>query len=238
MDRPLRWYTAESPGTRVHLALRWATCPVGPVAALLPACGRILDWGCGHGLLSLWAAHRGGARMIHGADIDRDKVAVARRAAGCAGLDGRVSFSVLNPREDPEGQWDAVVINDVLYLLDPTRQQKMVEAAAAALAPGGILVVKEMAPRPRWKAQLNRGQERIVVGRLGITASENGPQHPPVIDDLVRWMGRSGLVVEQRRMDRHYHCPHLAVVGRRSPAGAEDDLRLPDRAWSAGRLPL
>lgn len=226
-DRPFRWYSAESPSTRGHVALRWMTCPIGPIETLLPVRGTILDWGCGHGVLSLWAAHGGNARTVHGVDIDEDKIAAAKRATARAGLDDRVSFSVVGSHDDPNGQWDAVIINDVLYLLEPARQREMVEAAAASLSPGGFLVIKDMADSPRWKVLLNRLQERIVVGLLAITASEDGPQRPPEVNDLTRWMGEAGLTVHRRPMDRHYHCAHIAVVGRRPTTG-------PDSAADSG----
>jgi 2-polyprenyl-3-methyl-5-hydroxy-6-metoxy-1,4-benzoquinol methylase len=198
------------------VALRWATAPFGPLDALVPAAGRILDWGCGHGLGALHLAAAGPDREVVGVDIDDAKLAVARRAAEGAGLAARVRFERVEADAVPEGRWDAVVIDDVLYLLDPAHQRALVRAAAAAVAPGGALVVKDMARTPRWKDVLTRAQERVVVGALGITASADGLHRSPLPDDVVRWAGEGGLVARVVRLDRGYHVPHVAIVGRRS----------------------
>ena len=104
---------------------------------------------------------------------------------------------------------------DVLYLLAPERQERLVRAAAAALAPGGVVLCKEMDGAPRWKARLVDVQERLTVGRLSVSATADGLQPYPPPDRVAGWLAAEGLAVEVRRVDRRYHAPHVAVVGRR-----------------------
>ncbi len=213
--RPLGWYRKMAFGTRAHVALRWATCPFGDIEAELPAEGAILDWGCGHGVLATWAAHRSAGRTAHGVDIDADKLEIARSAAVAAHLADRTSFALVDPDEVPDGSWPAVVVNDVLYLLTPDAQVRLVEAAAAVIAPGGVLVAKVMGDGPRWKVRATEAQEAMVVGRLGVTASDAGVHPSPSIDDVMSWMVNAGLSATARPVDRGYHCPHVLVIGRR-----------------------
>lgn len=201
---------------RWRVRVRWATAPLALVTDALPADGRILDWGCGHGLVALAAADGAPGRTISGADIDRDKVEVARAAARAGRVDDRVTFEVVGPDQAPTGSWDAVVLCDLLYLQGPDDQAQLVRAAAAAVAPGGALLVKELAERPRWKWALSRTQEQISVRLLRITEVGTGFGRSPSEHQIRAWMEASGLIVEERRADRGYHTPHILLIGRRT----------------------
>jgi 2-polyprenyl-3-methyl-5-hydroxy-6-metoxy-1,4-benzoquinol methylase len=214
-DDPRSRYRSLGWRARLHVAVRWATCPFGPVEALLPDTGRVLDWGCGHGVLAILAASRQPGREVEGVDIDAEKIHLARRAAANGPEADRVHFGVIAPTDRPVGAWDAVVIDDVLYLLDPAAQEDLVRHAAGAVGPGGLLLVKDMAAEPGWKVVLTRMQEHLAVRFLRLTATGAGVHPSPRVDDLRRWMEDAGLAVEVHRLDRGYHCPHVAVTGRR-----------------------
>jgi 2-polyprenyl-3-methyl-5-hydroxy-6-metoxy-1,4-benzoquinol methylase len=203
-------YRSAPPGDRVHVLIRWLTCPFPPVVDVLPRTGRILEVGCGHGLFSSYAAQRLPGVEVHGVDIDADKVAVAASAAGSA---PRLQFTVARSGVLPAGPWDAVVLVDVLYLLGAADQRALLGSCADALAPGGVLVVKDMATRPRWKASVNRWQETVSVRVLGIT--EGSPVFGFVDpDERARWLQAAGLVgVRSRRLDRRRAHPHHLLVG-------------------------
>lgn len=213
--RPLRWYRSLPIGSRAHVAGRWLTGPFGAIEALLPESGRILDWGCGHGVLALFAADRQPGRTVVGTDIDAAKLGGARRAVDAAGHADRVELRQVAPDAVPEGEWDAIVLNDVVYLLAADRQQRLVRACAAALAPGGVLVSKELGPSPRWKHRLSRIQEHLSVSALRITATGDGLQPFPDPAVVAGWMADAGLTTEVVPMDRGYHVPHVAAIGRR-----------------------
>jgi SAM-dependent methyltransferase len=145
-------------------------------------------------------------------DIDGDKIAVAARAERPDG--DRLQFAVAGSGSVPDGPWDAVVLVDVLYLLDPAAQRALLESCAGALAPGGVLVVKDMATRPRWKARWNAAQEALAVRILKITAgsTEFAFVDP---DERAGWLVAAGLRdVAARRLDRGRLHPHHVLVGR------------------------
>jgi SAM-dependent methyltransferase len=191
----------------------------------------VLEIGCGHGLFSAYAAlagRRGPARAVVGVDIDTDKIDLARRmAAHLPGID--LTFRVAESGAVPAGPWDAVVIVDVLYLLPADAQRALLIEAAAALAPDGVLLVKEMSPTPRWKATWNRWQETLAVSVLGITeqATVRGGVEPSeqfaFVDPatMAGWLRDQGLWTAQQRLDRHRLHPHHLLLARRSdPATA------------------
>jgi SAM-dependent methyltransferase len=227
--------------TRLHATLRWWSAPFPAVEAGLPAAGRVLEIGCGHGLFSVYAALAGRARSVVGVDIDAGKIAQAQAVAqGLSGAD--VSFRLAPTGAVPIGPWDAVVVIDMLYLLPTAEQRRLLAAAADQLGPGGVLLIKEMSPTPRWKAGWNRLQETMAVSILGITqrADGTGPNRPISDDrhsndpaagglpvgsqrfDLVApavmagWLRQSGLRTSSRRLDRHRLHPHHLLVGRRA----------------------
>jgi 2-polyprenyl-3-methyl-5-hydroxy-6-metoxy-1,4-benzoquinol methylase len=205
-------YHTAPPGDRVHVWVRWLSCPFPPVVDVLPASGRVLEVGCGHGLFSGYLARRSPELRVLGVDIDADKIVVATAAA--APDRGRLDFAVADSGSVPEGPWDAVVLVDVLYLLDEAGQRALLESCAAVLAPGGVLVVKDMATRPRWKARWNAVQEALSVRVLGITAGsrEFAFVEP---DERARWMVAAGLRdVRARRLDGGRVHPHHLLVGR------------------------
>jgi 2-polyprenyl-3-methyl-5-hydroxy-6-metoxy-1,4-benzoquinol methylase len=204
-------------GDRFHTAVRWRTCPFPAVEAAVPRVGRVLDLGCGHGLFSLFLAAAGPEREVVGVDIDADKLVSARQAADDAGLE--VRFEEAPDGRVPAGPWDAITIVDVLYLLGEPAALDLVGRAAAEVGPGGVLAVKEMAVRPRWKYELARAQELVATRVLRITEGDEVAIVPP--DDIAAAMAAAGLEVEHRRLDRHAPHPHLLLLGRRPAADRE-----------------
>jgi cyclopropane fatty-acyl-phospholipid synthase-like methyltransferase len=218
-----RAYASENLGTRLHLALRWHTCPFAAVEELVPRDGDVLDAGCGHGLFTIYLALTGPGRRVLGADIDDDKLAIARRAAVTAGVADRVEFRRVDanwrPSDrdgGPTGPWDSVVEIDMLYLVGRARASAWVAGAAAALRPGGRVVVKELDVVPVWKARWSRFQEVLATRVLRITEGEELELIP--CGDVVDVMCSAALDVTTRRLDRARLHPHYAAVGtRRAP---------------------
>ena len=207
--RVLALYKGASLTDRAHVAVRWATCPFPAVAAQLPAAGRILEVGCGHGLLSLYLALESPDREVVGVDVDEDKLDAARAAAAGAGL--AATFEVVAGADLPAGPWAGIAIVDVLYLLSPDDQRGLLRSCGELLGPGGVLAVKEMALAPRWKATWNRVQETAAVRLLGITEGEQLTFLAPA--EMAGAMAEGGLTVRDRPIHRGYPHPHHLLVG-------------------------
>lgn len=214
-------YSAAPLAVRAHVWGRWATCPFRRVAAHVPEQGRILEVGCGYGLFANHLALEARARRVSGIDVDVRKIVHGQRAARQALVRGaRADLHLEPPGDIPDGPWDAIVIVDVLYLLDVDAQAGLLRSCAEQLALGGSLVVKEMATKPRWKAWWNRAQETVAVKGLHITAGEDFTFVDPAV--LGEWMAGDGLVVRHEALDRGYPHPHHLIVGakRRSVGSA------------------
>jgi 2-polyprenyl-3-methyl-5-hydroxy-6-metoxy-1,4-benzoquinol methylase len=209
----LERYRHEALATRLHTNVRWRTCPFAAVAAHVPREGRVLEVGCGHGLLATSLALESPHRTVVGTDVDGDKIHAAQRATADV---PNVTFEPAEPGELPAGPWDAVAIVDVLYLIDRAGERRLLERLADDLAPGGVLLVKEMATSPRWKFRWMALQERLAVQVLGITEGHDLTFVPP--DELGAWLAGKGLEVEHHRLDRRSLHPHHLVLARKPSA--------------------
>jgi 2-polyprenyl-3-methyl-5-hydroxy-6-metoxy-1,4-benzoquinol methylase len=181
------------------------------IADATPSSGRVLDFGCGHGVAALYLAITSPGREITGVDVDGDKLRDGRTAADRAGLPVRFEQVPVDYR--PVGEWDAITVVDVLYLLGEDAALDVVDAAAAALAPGGVLVIKEIDVRPRWKYWLAVAQELAATKVLRIT--EGGRVHflPP--KQIAERLVKAGLQVEEKPLHRGRLHPHHLIVGRK-----------------------
>ncbi len=95
---------------------------------------RLLDVGCGSGILSI-AALRLGATVAVGVDIDEDAVKVARRNATLNGV-GAVFESSTTPLAEMDGVYDVVVANIETRML-----ADLADELSSRVAPGGFLVL-------------------------------------------------------------------------------------------------
>ncbi len=161
-------YARESLGTRCFLFLRWIWTPYEAVARCLPEKGRILDAGCGHGLLALALALQSPRRFVFGVDHDRARVLAARRASH--GLPN-LRFESGDYTRLPGGTYDGMVFMDVLHYLPFKTQESLFRRARRKLKKGGRLVFREVAAGDGFFSGWNKIHENLMT-RLGFTQAE------------------------------------------------------------------
>lgn len=170
MNRDLRrallaLYAPLPLGVRLFVRARLALSDLDALERYVPAIGPVLDIGCGHGLVSNILALTGAQRQVLGIDIDADKIAVASQTIGAR---QNIQFMVGDATDLPAGDYHAVTITDVMYLIPPETQRSILVSIAGALRPGGVLVWKSQIRQPRWKYAITYGQEWLMT-RLGPT---------------------------------------------------------------------
>ncbi len=166
---------ADAPlSTRSFLWLRSILTPYDRMASVLPARGRVLDLGSGHGLLAFALSLGSHEREIIGIDHDPDRVRIAEAAALGLAVGSRPSFEVGDLKEKlrsfASGSLTGIAMIDILHYFDPTTQQFLVTQAARVLAPGGVLAVREIDSDNGVKGAVNRLYERLATG-VGFTRS-------------------------------------------------------------------
>ena len=211
--RALALYDGAPRGDRFHVRFRWWTCPFDAIEAQVPAAGRVLEVGCGHGLLALYLALSGPGRSVTGVDIDEHKITLARQAAERLHPgEADTSFAVVEPDGFAAGDFDAIVIADVLYLLGAQARRALLAQCVEHLAPGGVLLVKETDRVPRWKGTITVAQERLATSVLRITEGDEVSFAPP--GEFVAQLRDAGLEVTTERVDRGYVHPHVLIAAR------------------------
>lgn len=198
-----------------HAFVRTLTCPFDTVIAALPEDGDMLDVGCGHGVLGVLMRRDRPRMSVTGVDVDPLKIAAAVQAGEHAILVGRREIEPWLATRS--GAWIAVTLVDVLYLVGWDQADRLLAAAATALAPGGVLVVKETGSSPAWKARLSALQERVATSRVGPTVAANPPRPYP-LDRGAELLAEHGLMVQSRDVGTGYHVPHRLLVARRPVA--------------------
>ncbi len=218
-DRVFELYAGAPKRDRLHVRGRWKSCPVDAVHRAVPRNGRVLEVGCGHGLVSAYLALAEPAREVTGVDIDARKIELAAAAQKrLQPNEGTLSFRHEPAGEVPDGPWDAIVIVDVLYLLSRAAEKALLAACAAQLAPGGTLVLKETDVRPRWKHWVAKSQEVVATKIARITEGDDLAFTP--IADLEGAMKSFSLDTVVRPVHQGYLHPHTLIVGVRAQRGA------------------
>jgi SAM-dependent methyltransferase len=212
-------YARVSPGAAAYLAFRCLGFPhFRRVEVELPKHGRLLDAGCGHGLLAILAADGEPGRDVLGIDLLEDRLGVGREIARRNGL-FNVRFERGEIAEPPPGPFDAIVLADVLLYRPLSEQRAVLEALAGRLAAGGALLVKEQVAEPRWKARLVAWQERLVVGaKVRLGGSREWASIAPAgfhlwsAGDLEAQLRSLGLATTSRRLDRFSYLSHRLFI--------------------------
>jgi uncharacterized protein (DUF2062 family)/trans-aconitate methyltransferase len=181
-------------------------------SGLLPSRGRLLDLGCGRGILLslLVAAGEQAARgdyppgweppprpELHGIE-GRPKIAqVARQALGELAT---VESADLRSASLPTAS--SVVLFDVLHYLAPGEQEDLLRRVAAALEPGGLLLVREADAAAGWRFHAVRFAERLSALRRALFRRGPWPQrfHYRSASAWDHLLVRLGFTVERERM--------------------------------------
>lgn len=110
--------------------------------------GTVLDLGCGEGGDAVWLAQQGW--RVTAVDISPTALTRAAARVSAAGMSDRVELQQHDlPDSFPGGSFDLV---SAMYLQSPVEfpRTRVLQAAARAVAPGGLLLVVEHGSVPSW----------------------------------------------------------------------------------------
>jgi 2-polyprenyl-3-methyl-5-hydroxy-6-metoxy-1,4-benzoquinol methylase len=173
----------------------------------LPAEGSVLDLGCGFGLFSLYFGGTAPARRIVGVDLDAKRVSAARRSAAMLGREN-LRYEVSDAVSwQTEQTFDAVYMLDLVHHLPAAEVPAFLSAVTKRLAPGGTLILKDVAPTPRYKMWFTLALDRLMVGNDPIR------YWPPA--ELSALLEQLGFEVRRHRMTDILPYPHILYVCRK-----------------------
>ena len=147
-------------GTKLFLHLRWWLTPYERMAAYVPKTAKVLDVGCGHGLLAMEMALSEPNRAVLATDHDVARIDLAKQAGkGISNL----QFEVSTGSPVADGTFDAIMMIDFLHYFSPEQQDAMIAKAYANLQPGGWLLAREVNQQGGLISKLNQFYEKMAT---------------------------------------------------------------------------
>lgn len=183
---------------------------------------RVLDLGCGQGLLAAWlfAARKsfesgewaagwpapGLPAELRGVDLLASDIGRAQAALGAP-----ARFEQGDMRFADFGQTDVVVIMDVLHYVDFPAQDDVLRRVRDALAPGGLLLARVGDAQGGLRFQLSNWVDRTVAffrgGRLP-------PTHGRPLRDWIQALETLGFKVETASMNGDLPFANVMLIAR------------------------
>ena len=189
----------------------------------LPGGAHVVDVGCGQGLLlsllkaakeqyqaGLWPPDWPAPPMhlaLRGIDLHAGRVQLARRALGSS---AQVDRRDLRDLDFPA--CSAIVFLDVLFYLGEAEQARAIEKAAAALEPGGLLLLREADAGAGFAFQVTKWGERLAGALRGEFVQ------PLRYRSAAHWMAElaaRGLAVEAQPMSEGTPFANVLFVARK-----------------------
>ena len=131
----------------------WSGRVNAQLAAIAPQLGgtRALDLGCGEGADAIWLAEQGWT--VVAADVSGTALSRARTAATEKGVAGHIDFQQHDFTSSfPPGEFD-LVSAQFLHSTVAMDRPAILCRAAAAVAPGGALLIVDHAAAPPWASE-------------------------------------------------------------------------------------
>jgi uncharacterized protein (DUF2062 family)/trans-aconitate methyltransferase len=182
--------------------------PVYPLALPLLAGKReVVDLGAGMGLLGALLHARSPATRIRCIEWDGPKADVARQL-----LEGVPELSVVQAdgRTVELGAPDAICLFDVLHYSEPDQQRAWLSRCAKALAPGGVLLIRELDPERGSWALAEKIEQRAV--KRGWNRGEGVHAWP--LSQMAAALRDLGFEVEVRQAGRGLFSANALVIAR------------------------
>ena len=189
-------------------------------SGVLPPAARVVDLGCGQGVLAAllaacpeeaaaWPAFWPPAPVpgsFHGIDLAARDVERARDAGGPG-----MRFDRDDIRTAAFGTADAVVILDVLHYLDREDQDRVLGRVREALAPGGVIVLRVADASPSLRFRITTAADRLASR---IRGQRPGPFHCRALAAWRAELEGRALAVEARAMSAGTPFANTLLVAR------------------------
>lgn len=134
---------------------------------------RALDLGCGEGADAIWLAEHGW--NVVAVDVSGTALSRAREAAADRGVAARIDFQQHELTTSfPDGPFDLVSAQFLHSTLEMDRPA-ILRRAAAALAPGGTLLIVDHAAAPPWASKLHQHHHEFPTADAVVAGLELDP---------------------------------------------------------------
>jgi len=163
----------------------------------------------GFGLFSLYYAASGPGRFVRGVDLNRRRIALARRAAARLRLEN-VAYEEADARDfKGDSEVAAAYMLDIVHHVAPSAVPPLLRQLHRAVAPGGTLLVKDVDTRPAPKRWFTWALDKLMDPRAPV-------RYWPA-DELSGALETAGFTVRRHLMVDVLPYPHILYVCTRRP---------------------
>ena len=168
----------------------------------------LLDIGCGLGLLGFYLRERGFRGAYHGVDFDAAKIAQARQVARHY---PNLRFEAGDANALPAFHGHVALL-DVLHYLPCAEQTSLLHAAATRVAPGALLIVRNVLRDRGWRFCATVVEEKLLYASRWMRSPA---LHFPRRDEVEEPLHAAGLSVEVRPLWGATPFNSFVIVARR-----------------------
>ena len=206
--------TYARPVIRAYCTIRFRimnTRILEEIGQYLPNQGRLLDVGCGFGLFSLYYALQSPGRQLTGYDISERRIPLARTSAAALGVSDRTAFHQqdVTGLQVEAGAYDAAYMLDILHHVPTAAHEELIRSIHRALAPGGILLLKDIDCYPWWKV--------LFTWVLDVAMTPSAPPNYVPRSDVTALLERIGFDVKIHAFRDILPYPHALYICRKLP---------------------
>ena len=179
------------------------------------ALGDVLDIGTGRGQLPILLMELGRATSARGVDWDASKVEAGQKAASVSVDDSAplaVDLSQGDAREAEYAPADTVLLIDLIHYFRIDEQDEILRRAAAAVRPGGRILVREADTERGFRSFVTLLEERVFTA-LRFNKGERVRFRPA--REIVSRLEAAGLACEVRPAWGKTPFANVLIIGRR-----------------------
>jgi len=159
------FYSSQGLKVALYAYLRWRLCPFEEIEKHISDKGKIIDIGCGYGLLANFLVLKSNGRDVTGADLSPGRISVAQETTRNR---KRIRFKLLNVLDLRLGEYSTMVMSDFLHHIDYQAQEELLTRCYQELPLGGLLVIEEVDNRPLCKYWFNTVVDQVLNIGKGI----------------------------------------------------------------------
>jgi 2-polyprenyl-3-methyl-5-hydroxy-6-metoxy-1,4-benzoquinol methylase len=126
------------------------------IIKMIPNTGKLLDVGCGVGLLDYKIGQLSPELSIFGIDINKRSVELAK----AYNLLPNIKY-LCTPLKSIEGKFNCILFVDVFHHVEPIQYRELLETSSQLLSPKGFLIIKDI---ERHKGEISIFMDRYISG--------------------------------------------------------------------------
>jgi len=197
----------------LHIRTRLRLLPFEKVIKHIPNDGPVLDIGCAYGGLLGLLYFAGNRNPLIGTDIDETRLRIAQQINPAP---EQIRYIQDIAGEIPAESLRAIILCDVLYLLEDKEKERLLSSLTPYLAKDGVFFIKTTDPRKKIKFFWTYWQEILAVKILGWTKTKHTRlAFIKDLDSFCRFLASLGFRTEQQMIDRGCWYPHILITARK-----------------------